>query len=242
MKPMKVGEIARRAGVSVRTLHYYEEIGLLTPERTESGHRQYGRAAIERLLQIRSLQQLGFSLTRIDSLFSGRVVAAEEIVADHLTEVQMQREALARLEVQLQHLHALLQSGHTDETEAVDLLLKAMEAMTMYEKHLTPEQLEKVNALHETAGDAAGRWQAALGGLRGEMNAGTDPAAPQVVALAERWHEAAAAFMPADDEEMHSGMMQLLHDEPEARKDHGLDDALFAYLGRALAPAEHSGD
>ena len=123
MKPMKVGEIARRAGVSVRTLHYYEEIGLLTPERTESGHRQYGRAAIERLLQIRSLQQLGFSLTRIDSLFSGRVVAAEEIVADHLTEVQMQREALARLEVQLQHLHALLQSGHTDETEAVDLLL-----------------------------------------------------------------------------------------------------------------------
>ena len=42
-----------------------------------------------------------------------------------------------------------------------------------------------------------------------------------------------------DDEALHKSVMQLLHDEPEARKEHGLDDALFAYLGRALAPAEH---
>ena len=153
----------------------------------------------------------------------------------------MQRQALARLETQLQHLHRLLQGEQRNDTEAVDVLLKTLEAMTMYEKHLPPEQLQQVNALHEAAGDAGAKWQAALDGLRAEMDAGTDPGVPKVKVLAERWHEAASAFMPADDEAAHKGAMQLLHDEPKARQEHGLDDALFAYLGRALAPDEHAG-
>ena len=60
MTLIKIGELAKRAGVSVRTLHYYEEIGLLMPaSRTEAGHRKYGRQAIERLQQVKSLQHLG---------------------------------------------------------------------------------------------------------------------------------------------------------------------------------------
>src|SRR3990170_1630005 len=63
---MKVGELAKRTGVSVRTLHYYEEIGLLTPSgRSKAGHRLYGADDIVRLQQIRSLRQLGFSLDEI---------------------------------------------------------------------------------------------------------------------------------------------------------------------------------
>ncbi len=239
MKPLKVSELASSAGVSIRTLHYYEEIGLLTPARTSSGHRRYGRAAIERLQQIRSLQQLGFSLSRIETLLGGGAMAPEQIVADHLAQIQAQHVALSRLETQLEHLLRLLQSGPTNNTEAAAVLLKTLEAMTMYEKHLTPEQLQQVNANHQAAGDAATMWQAALDGLRVEMEAGTDPADPKVKALAEKWHDAAAAFMPAGDEAAHQAMMKMLHDEPQARKDHGLDDALFTFLGRAMAPAEH---
>src|SRR5207247_1654287 len=63
---LKVGELARRTGVSVRTLHYYEEIGLLSPSRrSPAGHRLYAATEIARLQQIRSLQQLGFSLHEI---------------------------------------------------------------------------------------------------------------------------------------------------------------------------------
>jgi DNA-binding transcriptional MerR regulator len=47
---MKVGELARRTGLTVRTLHHYDEIGLLSPSaRTESGHRLYGQADVLRL-------------------------------------------------------------------------------------------------------------------------------------------------------------------------------------------------
>ncbi|MEA2488332.1 MAG: hypothetical protein QOH21_124, partial [Acidobacteriota bacterium] len=56
----KIGELAKRTGVSVRTLHHYDEIGLLTPShRTESGHRLYGREEVIRLQQIVSLRQVG---------------------------------------------------------------------------------------------------------------------------------------------------------------------------------------
>src|SRR6185437_7608925 len=63
---LKVGEIARRTGISIRTLRYYDEVGLLPPSaRTEAGYRLYRSSDITRLQQIRSLRQLGFSLTEV---------------------------------------------------------------------------------------------------------------------------------------------------------------------------------
>src|SRR5438045_9670423 len=59
----KVGQLAKRTGMSGRTLHHYDAIGLLSPSRrTESGHRLYDRDDVARLQQIKSLRQLGFAL------------------------------------------------------------------------------------------------------------------------------------------------------------------------------------
>src|SRR5260370_38941640 len=61
-RAMKVGELARRTGIPVRTLHYYDEIGLLAPsQHSEAGHRLYSALDVVRLGQIRSLRQLGLS-------------------------------------------------------------------------------------------------------------------------------------------------------------------------------------
>ncbi|HKO00391.1 MAG TPA: MerR family transcriptional regulator, partial [Thermoanaerobaculia bacterium] len=65
----KVGELAKRTGMSVRTLHHYDAIGLLQPSRrSESGHRLYDRDDVARLQQIKSLRQLGFALDEIREL------------------------------------------------------------------------------------------------------------------------------------------------------------------------------
>lgn len=62
----KVGDLAGRTGLSVRTLHHYDEIGLLSPSgRTGSGHRLYSAEDVLRLQRIRSLRALGFSLEEI---------------------------------------------------------------------------------------------------------------------------------------------------------------------------------
>src|SRR5262249_62096823 len=71
----KVGELAARTGLTVRTLHHYDAIGLLSPSgRTDSahgsGHRLYTAGDLARLQQILSLKQLGFALEQIREYLS----------------------------------------------------------------------------------------------------------------------------------------------------------------------------
>lgn len=65
-KLVKVGELAHETGKSIRTLHYYEELGLLRPvKRTEGGYRLYDAAAVNRIRAIERLQALEVPLARI---------------------------------------------------------------------------------------------------------------------------------------------------------------------------------
>ena len=64
-----VKELANLAGVSTRTLHYYDEIGLLPPSSVEdNGYRQYNKAAVIRLQQILFYKELGLSLSEIKAM------------------------------------------------------------------------------------------------------------------------------------------------------------------------------
>ena len=67
---MKIGEIAKQAGVTVDTVRFYERVGVLpTPERTESGYRDYEPATVERIQLTRELQAIGFTLAdAVDAL------------------------------------------------------------------------------------------------------------------------------------------------------------------------------
>ena len=66
VEALKVGELAKRTGLTVRTLHHYDEIGLLRPSlRTEAGHRLYTTVDVARLQQVLSLRQLGFGLEEV---------------------------------------------------------------------------------------------------------------------------------------------------------------------------------
>src|SRR5258707_11422839 len=64
-----VGQVARYAGVSVRTLHHYHEIGLLTPHgRTSVGYRRYAEPDLRRLQQVLFYRELGFPLDEIATI------------------------------------------------------------------------------------------------------------------------------------------------------------------------------
>lgn len=62
---MRIGELARRAGVSERMLRYYEQAGLLRPTRTDAGYRDYGDAELEAALRIRLLSASGLKIEAI---------------------------------------------------------------------------------------------------------------------------------------------------------------------------------
>jgi len=63
---MKIGEVARQAGVSVDTVRYYERVGVLPPpDRRPSGYREFAPAAVERIQFTRELYSIGFALTDV---------------------------------------------------------------------------------------------------------------------------------------------------------------------------------
>ncbi|WP_338931868.1 MerR family transcriptional regulator [Streptomyces netropsis] len=62
---MRIGELARRTGVSERSLRYYETQGLLRVERTPSGHRVYGDWAVDRVIRIQALYAAGLNSKKI---------------------------------------------------------------------------------------------------------------------------------------------------------------------------------
>ncbi|MFK2826223.1 MerR family transcriptional regulator [Bacillus sp. B190/17] len=85
---MKIKEAADLAGVSVRTLHHYDEIGLLCPSRTtESGYRLYTNEDLEMLQQILFFKELGFPLKKIKEILN-------DPLFDHIEALQLHRKAL----------------------------------------------------------------------------------------------------------------------------------------------------
>jgi len=87
---LKIGDFAKLAGTNLRTLRYYEELGLLAPaQRSQGGFRYYRRTDLNRLNMIRDLQELGLHLDRIREL-----MATREAVADRGAFLRRVREAL----------------------------------------------------------------------------------------------------------------------------------------------------
>lgn len=100
---MRIGALAERAGVTTKTIRYYESIALLAdPARTPTGYREYGDDAVERLRFIRDAQSSGLSLSEIQSVLELKDSGARScdhtmaLLDRHLAEID---EQIARLEV-----------------------------------------------------------------------------------------------------------------------------------------------
>ncbi len=126
----KVGELAKATGLTVRTLHHYDDVGLLVPwTRTSAGHRLYAGQDVRRLYHILALRRLGLSLEEIASLLDDDV-SLVETVRRHLEQVERALEHQHRLAQRLrQILDALERSVEPGVSEFID----AMEAMTVIE-------------------------------------------------------------------------------------------------------------
>jgi len=125
-KPIRVGELAKRTGKTVRALHLYEELGLLKPvHRSKGGFRLFSQLAIERVEWISKLQDAGFSLHQLQE-FLGSVEGTDiaslamtrvrEVFADKLRQTREQIQKLTRLEGDLEASLAYLEACKSCQT------------------------------------------------------------------------------------------------------------------------------
>ena len=95
---MTVHQVAKLTGVSVRTLHYYDEIGLLPPsEITPAGYRLYGAEALERLQQILFFRELEFPLKEVKQILDSPAFDKNEALAHHKELLMLRRGRINRL-------------------------------------------------------------------------------------------------------------------------------------------------
>ena len=239
-RSLKIGQLARQTGLTIRALHWYDQIGLLKPSsKTESGHRIYTEFDISRLQQIKLLQGLGFALKDIKGILSSPDFKPEEVI-------QIQLELLnKRIEQQIQMRHRLESLARhylSNERISVEKLLNTIKEITQMEKYYTLEQLEKLEQRREALGEetirsAEAEWQALFKKYESEMKKGTDPSTEPVQKLAKRSMELIAAFTGGDTGiEKSLGKMYQREGGPNVMAQHGveLDPHVWEYMDRAM--------
>lgn len=234
----KVGELACATGLTVRTLHHYDKLGLLVPsERTFGGYRLYGETDVRRLYRIVALRRLGLRLDAISALLDDDRVDLSEILRRQLAAVERQLAEARRLRALLTAIRAELDRV---DAPSIDHLIKAMEAMTMHEQYYTPEQLQRLEQRRERLGDdaiedAQAEWAEIFAVLRAEQRAGTDPNDPRLDPQRRRAGELVEAFT-GGQADISSSLRQMWTHEDPGRVSRGMvDRELWEYYRRVMS-------
>jgi MerR family transcriptional regulator, thiopeptide resistance regulator len=242
-KTWTIGQLAKRTGVSVRALHHYDEIDLLSPAgRTESGYRLYGGEDITRLHRVKTLKQLGFTLFEIKALLDRADASPRQLVDDHVRRLHAHIVLEQRL---CERLDGLAQRLSAAEDISSEDFLDIIEVMTMVEnseKYYTPEQLARLQERAETIGperirQVEAEWPELIAQVRVEMERGTDPREERVQHLAARWKGLIGEFTGGNPE-IEASLRTMYANEPLLRQHTGVEADVVDYITRALTSAE----
>lgn len=235
-----VGELAKRAGLTVRTLHHYEALGLLRPSgRSEAGYRRYGQADVLRLHRVLALRDAGLPLKEIAALLDAEAPRPLiEVLKDQIAQIQAQLLAQETLLQTLRNAERRL-ALHGDGGDALQVLLDAMAIRRVHERWISPEKMRALrqgwDALPATARDAVEQeWPALIAQARAALDAGRDPSAPDVQALVRRWLVLQRQFLEVAPD-MKDTMQRMYAAEPELARQTGVTPELLAYLRQSKA-------
>ena len=125
---MKIGEVAKHTGLSVKSIRYYHDIGLVCGERNEAGYRVYRHRDIESLKFVHQCRDLGFSLEDCKLLLglrnndSRNAEDVKQLTRNHLAYVEEQIGKLQNLRSQLQQMVSECQGGDQPHCAIIDSL------------------------------------------------------------------------------------------------------------------------
>ena len=237
MERLRIGALARRTGLTVRTLHHWEAEGLIAPAgRSKAGYRLYGEAEVERLLRVVGLRQLGLSLSEVRECLERPEGTLPRIVERQLTrlDAELMRQGQLR-----DRLALLAERLRTAERVSVDELLETLEAMKMFEKYFDEGQRRQLAERREQVGPARiaeveAEWPRLIAAVRAAMDGGTAVESAEAGALARRWMGLVAEFTGGDSG-LATAVGNLYQGEPSVRQRTGLDPEIMAWVQRAWA-------
>lgn len=225
---MRIGELAKHAGLTVRTLHHYDAIGLLKPsDRTEGGYRVYGQADVARLHAIQAMRQLGLPLEDIGRLLDDGGATLPVIVEQQLRAVERQIEQATRLHTRLTLILNSFSTGQEPQTRD---WLASLRLMNAFDKYFSTDELKVIFGNWKRISDD---MAALMAEVRGVMKAGVSPESLEVQPLAHRWMNLMGIWMEGDFDLIRR-WGEMYTREPSARSAKGPDMTMVGYIDRAI--------
>ena len=239
----KAAEFARLAGVTVRTLHHYDRLGLLKPTgRTPKGHRLYGERDFARLQQVVTLKFIGFPLKQIKDILNrssfdlaGELRRQREIISEQRRRLEQAVNAIEKVE------RVLASTDEPDWEVFAEIIevINMQRDMTWTNKYYSEEAKQKIAERASTVPrdvieQAQRDWPALIKEV--EASLGEDPASDKVQALAERWAKLVQGFT-GGDAEIQQGLNKMYADKQNwpATFPKPYSDEVQAFMAKALA-------
>jgi DNA-binding transcriptional MerR regulator len=241
MRDLTVGALASRTGLTVRTLHHYDSIALLSPSgRTEAGYRLYSEADVHRLERIVLLRRVGVSLADIATALSQGTDDLLSLLERQAVDVRQQIEDVTLIAERLDHMAERLR---THPHQSVDDAFDTIQAVTRFERYFDREQMNDIRDRARELGEdrireAEREWPRLIAAVRHEMKSGTAPSDARVLALARRWQELVDEFVNGRFE-IAAGAGRMMQAEPAVRQRTGLDAEIMDYVAEATAQLPH---
>jgi DNA-binding transcriptional MerR regulator len=219
----QTGQFAKKASVTLRTLRYYDRVGLLSPsQHTESGYRLYAEEDLLTLQRILALKFLGLSLEEIRICLRKGPRQLEAILAQQREMMQEKRSQLDTIIKAIGETETLLQAGQCDwdSIARVIQVIQVEQQTDWVKKYFTEEQIQKMAEMGQTAYSpeasqklsrrgpwteedqkrASQQWEYLAAEAKRLAEAGADPAGTEAQALAKFKTDLLSAFTQNDPE------------------------------------------
>ncbi|WP_039917267.1 MerR family transcriptional regulator [Cellvibrio mixtus] len=229
---LKVGQLARQISLSVRTLHHYEEIGLLSPSvRTDAGHRLYNTKDISRLYRIQALKQLGLSLLQISELIQQDVQDLPAIITQQITHLDREIVQATQLKNRLLALQNNLKSIHEP---GMTNWLDTLALMNIYERYLTADEIEELNGYAQTLKQELEHdWPKMVNKLKTMMEQNVAPDTQEAKEFVIRWTEMLER-LAGHNPDLLLKIYSMSSNDLEMQVESGISPAMNDYLGRIM--------
>ncbi|WP_334372112.1 MerR family transcriptional regulator [Enterobacter hormaechei] len=233
---IQVGELAKRAGITVRTLHHYEQAELLLPSaRSAAGYRLYNLADVQRLHMIQALAKAGLELAEIRDFLEQRSLSLAELLDGQIT----------LLDKQLRSIHTLrnrlveLRTGLTDDaTPDLESWLQTLELMNMYDRWFSKEELQQLPFAVEKEA-LADIWAGLVTEVKHLLEQNVSVTDARATDLASRWMERLEQDT-AGKPEFLTRLNEMHSVEPQMQEQTGITPEITDYITRAFAESKLS--
>jgi DNA-binding transcriptional MerR regulator len=201
---LQAQQFAELAGVTVRTLHHYDRLGLLRARRTESGYRVYRESDLERLEQIVALKFVGLPLKRIKTLLDRDNLELAEALPRQRLVLEEKRKLIDRAIHAIQDAERTLATGRRPDAAILKKIIEVIEMQdnpNWSEKYYSQEALEKLKKREWTPAmqeETTKKWSELFRDVEAALD--EDPAGAKAQALAARWGALIREFTGGDPE------------------------------------------